>query len=521
MSYAPIPVADIHLSQTTAQVERRARFDKAALSELAESIKSLGLQQPIIARRVNGHFELVAGERRLLAAKQAGLETIDTIVREYTDEQVLEVQLIENLQREGLHELAEAEGYETLMKRHKLTVEDLVAKVGKSKGYVYARLKLTALCPEARRAFYDGKLNASTALLIARIPDHNLQRRALKEITAPQWGNGPLPYRQAAEHVHENYMLQLARAPFPTGDANLVPAAGPCGSCPKRTGNQKELFGDVKGADVCTDPVCFAAKRDANAARLAAAAKASGKEVIAGAAAKKIAPDGLGQYDRLKGHVRLDERFWSGNKQRTYRSAIGKDVEIKHLQDPETGQLVEIVSEADAKAALKKRGIKDEFAGGVDSGRYQAEQRARERKRRVELRFRRVLLETLRPKLATRVGRHELELIAAAFWRRRENETQKQILKLWELEPAKRQYGVDVEKPMLERIPKLTDAELALFLQDLVLAEDLQVWSFNSEGPRQLLATAKRVKVNADKIRRQVQAEMAPKKKPKKSAKGK
>lgn len=173
----------------------RKAFDKAALEELAESIRRHGVLQPILLRpwpegrrwpakeAVEGcPYELVAGERRWRAAKAAGLSTIPALIRELGDAEVLEIQVVENLQRTDLHPLEKAEGYEQLMKLHGYAVEDLAAKVGKSKGYVYARLKLCALVPEARKAFYAGHLNPSTALLIARIPVADLQKKAVQEI---------------------------------------------------------------------------------------------------------------------------------------------------------------------------------------------------------------------------------------------------------------------------------------------------------------------------------------------------
>lgn len=269
-----IRLANIAVSETGAQAERRKHLDKAKLAELAESIKTVGLLSPIIVRIIDGVFEIVAGERRYLAAKLAGLEHIDASVRDLTDDQVLEVQLVENLQREDLHELAEAEGYEALQKLNH-TAEAIADKVGKSKAYVYARMKLLALCKDARKAFYEGKLSASTALLLARIPNDKLQAQALKENTQDRW-DGPMSYRAAAEHIQNNYMLRLSDAGFKTEDPELVPAAGACGACPKRSGNQKELFGDVKGADICTDTVCFAAKRQAHAARVMAVSVGAG-----------------------------------------------------------------------------------------------------------------------------------------------------------------------------------------------------------------------------------------------------
>lgn len=256
-----IPIASIKLSQTESQIQRRKRFVKAEIDELAKSIKSNGLINPILVRRKPGvdvAYELVAGERRYLAAKQV-TEEIDATVRELTDEQVLEIQLIENLQRVDVHPLQEAEGYEQLMKKHGHKAEELGDKVGKSEAYIYARLKLLALCKEARAAFYDGKLNASTALLVARIPVESLQREALKDIIDPR---DPMSAREVADYVQREFMLRLSDAPFPTDVDNFVPGARKCGECPKNTICQPQLFGDVKGgsAGVCTDTTCFKAK---------------------------------------------------------------------------------------------------------------------------------------------------------------------------------------------------------------------------------------------------------------------
>src|ERR1700736_1269072 len=100
-----IALKELIVSPTGPQAERRKHFNKDTIAELAESIKTVGVLSPVLARPVNGHFELVFVERRYMAAKLAGLAEIPATVRELSDEQVLEVQLIENLQREGLHEL--------------------------------------------------------------------------------------------------------------------------------------------------------------------------------------------------------------------------------------------------------------------------------------------------------------------------------------------------------------------------------------------------------------------------------
>lgn len=161
----------------------RRAFAQDALDELTESIRRHGVLQPVLVRPIkagrNGvAYELVAGARRLRASKAAELSEIPALVRELTDKEVLEVQVIENLQRTDLHPLEEAEGYRQLHEKHGYPVEDLAAKVGKSKAYVYARLKLCALTDEAKEAFLGDRITPGHAVLLARLKPED-QARAL------------------------------------------------------------------------------------------------------------------------------------------------------------------------------------------------------------------------------------------------------------------------------------------------------------------------------------------------------
>lgn len=511
-----IPVTKIAVSDTEAQVQRRRRFDQTALQELAESIKSVGLLQPVVARPVNGHFELVAGERRFLAAQAAGLAEIPVSVRELTDEQVLEVQLIENLQREGLHELAEAEGYEALMKRHGYTVEDLVAKVGKSRGYVYARLKLLALGKDARRAFWDGKITASVALLLARIPVEPLQAKALKEVTETRWGGEPMSYRRAVEHIHENYMLALSEGGFSTTDATLVPAAGACNTCPNRTGAQPELFADVKAKDTCTDPVCFQAKRKASAARKLEVARESGRKIHEGAAAKKILPYGA-ESSPASGFHKLDDRCWSDRKNRTYRQILGKSAE-EHLQVVHLdGAVVEVVHEKDAKAALKARGEKlvDDMDDVRGSG--GGDQREREKKAKRETAFRDALYRQVREKLPRTIEHEDVQAIAKLAFSGLGHDTRTLLVRFWGVD-QKGMTTMDTDRLGGKHIERQdTEADLALVLHDIVHAGELKAYTWSDAKPTQLLESAKSVGIDPAAVRKQLQA--AEKAKPARKAK--
>ncbi len=159
---------------------------KAKLKELAENIRVHGVLQAILVRPLpggsEGTYELVAGARRLRASQLAGKESIPATVRELTDAECRELQLIENLQRADIHELDEAFGYRALMQLDPniYTVEAIAAKVAKSSAYVCGRLKLAELIPAVQTAFYENRLSVAHALEIARLQPKD-QERALAE----------------------------------------------------------------------------------------------------------------------------------------------------------------------------------------------------------------------------------------------------------------------------------------------------------------------------------------------------
>lgn len=416
-----IPLTAIALSKSNP----RKSFDKAALAELAESIKRHDVLQPILVRPNGGEkFEVVAGERRFRAAKDAGLTDIPATVRTLTDAEVLEIQVVENLQRADLHELEEAEGYEQLLKcahadGKKYSVEEIAAKVGKSRSYVFARLKLTALCPEARKAFYAGELDASRALLIARIGHHDTQRQALKAIVEGRYkGDEPMSYREAHQHILQNYMLALREAPFDTKDEKLLPKAGACGPCPKRTGNQADLFGDVKSADVCTDPKCFDDKRQAHYLVAARALEAKGNKVITGEAAKKAFPhwDSGSNYSREQlsgGYQRLDDTSYASGRSRKVADLLGAEYKPILVQHPGTGQIIKVATAQAVAAAAQKN------AKGSKSTKSRASQTtgSKERKPSDKELFRRRLFTHICAALPKKLGADELRWILGEILR--------------------------------------------------------------------------------------------------------
>lgn len=488
--------SDIPLDRiVTSRTNPRKTFDEAALADLAESIKALGVMQPILVRPAPGApldpeplYEIVAGERRYRASKLAGKTSIPATVREISDLDVLELQIIENLQREDLHPLEEAESYEALLAQHKddpdYSVDQVAAKLGKSRAYIYARLKLCALRPAARKAFYVGKLSASTALLLARIPVAKLQDQALEEITEPSWryDDQPMPFRAAARHIQDHYMTRLDQAPFSLSDETLVPDAGPCTTCPKRTGANPDLFGDVGSADVCTDPVCFAAKKEAFRARARQAALDTGKTVISGKAAEKIRPS---QYGKMKGYVAVDESPYWMDSNKKIKNVLGKDMpESILIEDPHTGDLIEAIPEEAARTALKTAGVKLSRA----SSRYSAGEREKEKQVKVERTYRRALLTEIhrnaRAHLTTGdiLTVEEMREIAYKMYRDLGHDLRPAVAALWAW-PAQ-----DLEA--IELLVRQQDpAELALLMLMCVRAPSTYCgpWSNDLDTPDELL----------------------------------
>jgi ParB/RepB/Spo0J family partition protein len=498
------------------------------LSELVESVRTKGVLQPVLVRPANGAgaYELVFGHRRLAAARKAGLEEIPAIVREMDDREVLEAQIVENCQRADIHHLEEADGYRQLHEKHGYAIEDLAAKVGKSKAYVYARMKLCALVKPARKAFLEGKLNPSTALLIARIPVPKLQEEATRDVAGSK-GREPMGFRLAAEHIQSRFMLQLSGAGFRTTDEQLVPEAGSCRACPKRTGNQRELFDDVKSADVCTDPECFARKREAAWAARVTEAEARGQKVLSAGQCKNEFPWG----DRLRygsPWVSLDSSCEEDPKRRTWRRLLGKHAPQIALARPlpERGRAVELVQKTAARKALREAGHDFKRSSSTASeNRYQSEQRAREKKAQTERAVRLEIFKAIRLRLEdvsgpnvsgpAKLTREDLHALVKAFCREEHAESLRQLVKLLGWEPLKRNSYPDWSATVVTRTAKLDAGELTRFLITISLAPSLEVSTWSNTKPTELLEAAKRYGVSADRIRREVLAKARAKEKKK------
>jgi ParB family chromosome partitioning protein len=259
----------------------RKSFDEDEMHQLAASIEANGVLQPLLVRpRGERHFEIVFGERRYRGAKLADKATVPVCIREMTDVEVLEAQLVENLQRAEVHPMEEAQGFKALLdlEEPKYTIEQIAAKVGKVPAYIAQRLKLIDLTPPVIEAFYSNDIGVGHALLLAKLPASQ-QEAALSACFREDWSSSNtrkakrilLPVRSLQFWIEQNVLLFLKDAPFDKRDTNLVEIAGSCADCSKRTGHNKLLFSDLGKQDACTDPSCYQAKVKAHVAKQIAA----------------------------------------------------------------------------------------------------------------------------------------------------------------------------------------------------------------------------------------------------------
>lgn len=340
-------------------------------------------------RPLGNGFEVVAGHRRLRAAKLIGLETVPCTIHELDDRQACEVQVIENVQRVDIHPLEEADGYAALLKTHGYTIEKLAAKIGRPATYVRSRVLLASLCKEARRAFLDGKLSTGVAQLVARVPNIELQREAIEGLVGESDGES-VSVRFASNYLEANFMLRLNEAPFDRKSKTLLPIAGACTDCPKRTGAQPELFADVKTKDACTDPTCFAKKRDAHAKLKLEEAKAEGKKVLSESETKKLFPYQHSTHLNYgAAYVDVNEHAYdvddSGKKK--WSSVIkGRDIATVVAVDP-VGNVRELIPRDALKPIIKE-------LGGRESGhdKYKDEDRKKREKQKIWLSTTRVAI---------------------------------------------------------------------------------------------------------------------------------
>lgn len=516
---------------TPSPMNPRKRFDDKSLKELAESIKAHGVQQPIVVRpfgNKKNQFEIVVGERRFRASKIAGLTEIPAIVRPLSNAAALEIMVIENLQREDVHPLDEALGYEALMKKSsdteagdlpgapRHTAESIAAKVGKSVGYVYARLKLLALVPAAREAFEQNLITPGHSVLIARLQpkdqlhalnacfDSYVTRDTTKRLNELDphaakladvndafaedqsewadegWGIHPrlLPEKGLREWIQDNVNLSLKSVPWDLTDDQLVPWAGPCSMCPKRSVSNPFLFQGltrVNEHDTCFDPECFKEKQKAFVKRTAKEERADGKLVQISEQTAYTKPK--------EGEKILKQGHWIEAKVGSCES-VQKALIVR---GENAGQHKNVCTDLNCK--VHKRHLSSSAPAHIDDPKKRAEAEAKQKAEEERNRkFKKLLLEKVGAKLTVR---SVLQLFAAEFFDRYGSYELKEFMSF-------RGFKGDPGKALKEQVASLPIEKAAALLGQAVLWNDVQ--DDYEELGRYLPEVAQNLKIDIKKL---------------------
>jgi len=481
----------------------RRRFNEDNLRELAESFQSQGILAPLLVRELEeSKYEVVAGARRLRAAKLAALDSVPVRVVALTDGQAIEAQVVENLQREDIHPLEEALGFRALLDLNDpaYTLATIAARAGKSEAYVHGRIKLTELVPSVAEAFLADRIGVGHALLIAKLPAAQ-QQAAFAAAFRSMWtsdGNQQvlIPVRELAAWIESNILLELASAPFSKQDESLVPQAGACTNCSKRTGFNTLLFSDVR-KDSCTDPVCFRAKLDAHVTQTLEA-KPKLVQISSAWSSREGAPLGRNRYVELE--VKRAKPNGSAAKLSPAQKPCEKMSEAIVMDGGKRGQIVKVCSDPNCRVHHADR----------PSPQKQERERAEERKRieqeKLAITIRHRILAAVLAKVAAPLKKADLLQAAQYVLAHLSNGQVQTLAKRHKVEAEKN--NASLESLMAKRIASYDETGLCRMLLEISLLDS--AYQRTSNGPNDpLLETAKRYRIDTVKIEKMAAQQIA------------
>jgi ParB family chromosome partitioning protein len=509
-----LPVAAILPSPTNP----RTHFADESLEELAASIGAKGVLEPVIVRphpANQDRYELVAGERRWLASQKANKDLIPAIVRNLSDQEAREIQIIENLHRDNLHPLEEARGFCVLMESdpETYTVEEISARIGQKDRYVQLRLQLLKLTEDAQKLFAADRFSLAHAQELARLqPAHQQEAlgicfrdfKSADAVLKDKHRTASASVRELREWIKSHCLLDLKTAPFDVRDETLVPAAGACINCPKRTGNSRLLFADlVNKRDVCSDPGCFATK----------------KQALVQLRINELKDKGL-----QPARISSEYRSWSENE----KGAAAKDVlymtEYRvvekgsceftqpgiYIDGGQFGKRIFICAHGDHCPVHSGR---TRYA----SPEVQKKRKEQLQRQRVEKAFRWELLDAVKAKLRKEPRKEDLLMVALTEYRTMGHDNRRRVFKAykWEEKKTKSRYGgehVDYETLAGQHLEKMSASELFHFLIIGTLARDAYIPGYSSgealATDTQLAQTATRYGIDLKELRRKTSSHL-------------
>jgi hypothetical protein len=490
---------------------RSVGLRKESLDGLVASIRERGIINALLVRPIGSEsFEIVCGHRRLLAAQVVGLKELPCDVRALTDDEADDIAAIDNLQREDLHPLDEAAIYDSMVRKvlqasayvdlvgdaaHEKAIELAAARVGKPLTYFRARMKLLALSGNARKAWLADKAGDFTlghALVLCRYP-LSVQDRI---ISSRQNSFRHMTVADLTAEIARAFHVELSKAPFRMDDAKLVPQAGACLACPKRTGADHLLFPEVGKKDLCLDPKCFQAKAEAEMKRKISELKESGEPYYL------VSNEWDGHQKLPAGTLRQHDwtRAEKGEKGEAVKCLVvfgegkGSIIQGFKRKDSPTGRQAMTPKEKKERAALiQKNKVERQLVTSLLDQTLVALGKIFEKSLVVPEGFTRALAYRVFERL---YGGHETKLCKALGWEQSKERV-----------PGMGNYSYSSWKPTVKReLGKMTIPEVHLFVARCLLAESFPPDPQDSEMLRDLAILGG---LDPKKIEAQIRAELA------------
>lgn len=500
--YRNLPVAQLQESSTNP----RRRFDARGLEELAASFRTQGVLQPLLVRTIDEDlYEVIAGARRLRAARMAELETVPVRVRELTDAEAIEAQAIENLQREEIHPLEEAFAYKNMLALDaaRYSVAAIGEKLGKSPAYICQRLRLTELIEPVAQAFLEDQIGVGHALEIAKLQPSE-QEKAFAAAFSNSWVGGTqtrvlLPVKSLTTWIEQNILLDLGSVPFDKSDESLLPEAGSCDNCLKRTGVNTLLFGGATG-DSCTDAVCCNSKM----------MKYIERQVAAKPQLVQISTNWTGPRE---GNVLSRGRYVPlqlVSKQGKAKAPLAANQKpCPHMKEaivaegPERGRTTKICSELTCKIHFSQR-------QEVDAKEIERQKEARRKElleKKLEATVRHRIFAEVLKKVSAPLERADLVLVMQVLLDHANPVRRETLARRHKLPPSQLTNPTKVHTELVHYLRKLDEAGVSKLLMEWVLLDDVENLSISE--PEYLGRAAKQCKIDTAKLRNSIEREFA------------
>lgn len=443
--------------------------DPAAFKDLTQSVQKDGILQAMLVRESKkkpGTYELIFGNRRFAAAKEAGLTEVPCTIKDVKDEDILEFQVKENLQRKDVHPMDEAAAFLAYQKQKEGDIKLLASVFVKPERYIAHRLALNNLSPDIQKDFLKGFMNVSQAEVFAKLsPDH---QKLLKQHARADWGDMKGYYTKRVadlqKFIEQSIFRTLSAAPFKKDDTSLNPKMGACNGCPKNTANAGVLFAEMSGQGRCMDSGCFAIKLNTHLVNLVSEVVVENPEIVLlkqrydDKVIKEIAQ--IAKDHNLK-ILEVGEDCFTGN-------TGGKKLKGVVVNGNEIGKTVDVYLRA--SSSKKETGKKESTAEQISKIK-EREERAKE----IDLKkIHTVMLEKVREKkeLLTPGMKHQpidrAIMVYLLIFQTAEYSAREIIfkaLKINDIPWGKRGYN----KPLFEKLVKLTDDELAFVIRVISL----------------------------------------------------